>query len=226
MPRRRASPLNWNACRGPPTPCRLRRDSLRSLRYERGYRACPAVAREASEGWWSQAGSNRRPRHCERRALPAELWPRRDRPGGQPTIGAIYLPGTAQVKNAKSAVLPGTSLVCGGPNRYLAVHHTSRAPPAMRAVLDIALIILDLYVWLLIASAILSWLIAFNVVNTRNQFVAAVSEFLYRITEPVLRPIRSFIPAFGGLDISPIIVILIIMFIQRVITYYIYPNVI
>src|ERR1700722_12321159 len=60
--------------------------------------------------------------------------------------------------------------------------------PAMRAVLDIVLIVLDLYVWLLIASAILSWLIAFNVVNTRNQFVAAVAEFLYRITEPVLAP--------------------------------------
>ena len=93
----------------------------------------------------------------------------------------------------------------------------------MRAVLDIVLIVLDLYVWLLIASAILSWLIAFNVVNTRNQFVAAVAEFLYRITEPVLAPIRAFLPNFGGLDISPIILILIIMFIQRVITYYIYP---
>ncbi|MGQ0685214.1 YggT family protein [Bradyrhizobium sp.] len=96
----------------------------------------------------------------------------------------------------------------------------------MRAVLDILLIVLDLYVWLLIASAILSWLIAFNVVNTRNQFVAAVSEFLWRITEPVLRPIRSFIPSLGGLDISPIIAILAIMFIQRVITYYVYPNVV
>ena len=95
----------------------------------------------------------------------------------------------------------------------------------MRAVLDIVTIVLDLYVWLLIASAILSWLIAFNVVNTRNQFVAAVSEFLYRITEPVLRPIRNVMPAFGGLDISPIILILIIMFLQRVITYYIYPSV-
>lgn len=95
----------------------------------------------------------------------------------------------------------------------------------MRAILDIVVIVLDLYVWLLIASAILSWLIAFNVVNTRNQFVAAVAEFLYRITEPVLRPIRNFIPSFGGLDISPIIVILIIMFIQRVISYYIYPYV-
>ena len=96
----------------------------------------------------------------------------------------------------------------------------------MRAILDIVILILDLYVWLLIASAILSWLIAFNVVNTRNQFVAAVSEFLWRITEPVLRPIRSFIPSLGGLDISPIIAILVIMFIQRVITYYIYPNVV
>ena len=96
----------------------------------------------------------------------------------------------------------------------------------MRAILDIINIVLDLYVWLLIASAILSWLIAFNVVNTRNQFVAAVAEFLYKITEPVLRPIRNVMPNLGGLDISPIIVILIIMFIQRVITYYIYPNVV
>jgi YggT family protein len=96
----------------------------------------------------------------------------------------------------------------------------------MRAVLDIVLIVLDLYVWLLIASAILSWLIAFNVVNTRNQFVAAIAEFLFRITEPVLAPIRRMLPSLGGLDLSPIVLILIIMFLQRVITYYIYPNVI
>lgn len=95
----------------------------------------------------------------------------------------------------------------------------------MRAILDIVQIVLDLYIWLLIASAILSWLIAFNVVNTRNQFVASVSEFLYRITEPVLAPIRNILPNLGGLDISPIVVILIIMFIQRIISYYIYPAV-
>ena len=95
----------------------------------------------------------------------------------------------------------------------------------MRAVLDIIIIVLDLYVWLLIASAILSWLIAFNVVNTRNQFVAAVAEFLYRITEPLLAPIRNFLPSLGGLDISPVILILVIMLIQRIISYYIYPNV-
>src|SRR6266436_6316898 len=98
---------------------------------------------------------------------------------------------------------------------------TPASPSPMRAVLDIVLIVLDLYVWLLIAAAILSWLIAFNVVNTRNQFVSAVAEFLYRITEPVLAPIRRMMPNLGGLDISPII-----MFIQRVIAYYIYPNVI
>ena len=95
----------------------------------------------------------------------------------------------------------------------------------MRAVLDIVLIVLDLYVWLLIASAILSWLIAFNVVNTRNQFVAAIAEFLFRITEPVLGPIRRTLPSLGGLDISPIVLILIIMFLQRVITYYMIPYV-
>ena len=95
----------------------------------------------------------------------------------------------------------------------------------MRAVLDIILIVLDLYVWLLIAAAILSWLIAFNVVNTRNQFVSSIADFLYRITEPLLRPIRNILPDLGGLDISPIILILVIMLIQRIISYYIYPNV-
>ena len=95
----------------------------------------------------------------------------------------------------------------------------------MRAILDIIDIVLNLYVWLLIAAAILSWLIAFNVVNTRNQFVSSVAEFLYRITEPLLRPIRNILPDLGGLDISPIVLILIIMLIQRVIVYYIYPNV-
>ena len=79
----------------------------------------------------------------------------------------------------------------------------------MRAVLDIILLILQAYIWLLIAAAVLSWLIAFNVVNTRNQFVAAVAEFLYRITEPVLAPIRSIMPNLGGLDVSPGILILI-----------------
>jgi uncharacterized protein YggT (Ycf19 family) len=64
----------------------------------------------------------------------------------------------------------------------------------MRAILDVILLVLQIYIWLLIAAAVLSWLIAFNVVNTRNQVVAMVGDFLYRITEPVLRPIRSILP--------------------------------
>ena len=78
-------------------------------------------------------------------------------------------------------------------------------------------LLLTLYIYILFAAAIMSWLIAFNVVNPRNQFVAMLAEFLYRITEPVLRPIRSFLPSLGGIDISPVIVILIIVFIQSVI---------
>jgi YggT family protein len=77
--------------------------------------------------------------------------------------------------------------------------------------------LLTLYVYILIASAVLSWLIAFNVVNTRNQAVSVIGEFLYRITEPVLRPIRRVMPDLGGIDISPVIVILVIFFIQSVI---------
>lgn len=95
----------------------------------------------------------------------------------------------------------------------------------MRAVIDLIDIILSLYKVLLIVAAIMSWLIAFSVVNTRNQLVAAISDFLYRITEPVLRPIRNRIPYLGGIDVSPIVLILIIVFLQMVIAYYIRPNV-
>jgi YggT family protein len=95
----------------------------------------------------------------------------------------------------------------------------------MRALFLVIDIALQLYVWLLIAAAVLSWLVAFNVVNTRNQFVAMIGNFLYGITEPVLRPIRNLLPAMGGIDISPIILILIIIFIRYCIALYILPNV-
>ena len=95
----------------------------------------------------------------------------------------------------------------------------------MRSILYVILLVLDLYIWLLIAAAVLSWLVAFNVVNTRNQVVASIAEFLYRITEPVLRPIRGLMPNLGGIDVSPVILILIILLIENVIVRYIYPNV-
>lgn len=95
----------------------------------------------------------------------------------------------------------------------------------MRAVLDIVLLVLQIYIWLLIAAAVLSWLVAFNVVNTRNQVVHMIGDLLYRITEPLLRPIRSMLPNLGGIDVSPVILILLILLLENVIVRYIYPNV-
>ena len=77
--------------------------------------------------------------------------------------------------------------------------------------------LLTLYIYVLVAWAVLSWLLAFNVVNTRHPVVHAIAEFLYRITEPVLRPIRNRMPNLGGIDISPIIAWIIILFIKYVI---------
>ncbi len=82
-------------------------------------------------------------------------------------------------------------------------------------IIEVLMLAINLYVWLVIASAILSWLVAFNVVNTRNQFIYMVGDFLHRITEPALRPIRRFLPNLGGIDISPVILILVLFFAQR-----------
>jgi YggT family protein len=75
--------------------------------------------------------------------------------------------------------------------------------------------LIQLYIWILIASAVLSWLVAFNVVNPHNNVVRTIGEALYRLTEPALRPIRSVLPSLGGLDISPVILIIILLFVQR-----------
>jgi YggT family protein len=83
----------------------------------------------------------------------------------------------------------------------------------MYPIVYVLIQIITLYMYLLLAAAILSWLIAFSVVNTRNQFVANITEFLYRITEPVLRPIRKRLPNFGGLDLSPIVVFFVLLLI-------------
>lgn len=85
----------------------------------------------------------------------------------------------------------------------------------MVSVVTLISTIIQIFIYLLIANAILSWLVAFNVVNTRNQFINTVGQFLYKITEPVLRPIRRVIPVFGGMDVSPIVLILLLIFIQN-----------
>jgi YggT family protein len=77
--------------------------------------------------------------------------------------------------------------------------------------------LITLYIWILIAAAVLSWLIAFNVVNTRNPIVSNIGEFLYRITEPALRPIRSVMPNLGGIDVSPVILIIGLLFLKQLI---------
>jgi YggT family protein len=87
----------------------------------------------------------------------------------------------------------------------------------MVPLIEFIVYVIQLYIWVIIASAILSWLIAFNVVNTSNRFVYSLAEVLYRVTEPALRPIRSILPNLGGIDISPVILILILMFIINVV---------
>ena len=95
----------------------------------------------------------------------------------------------------------------------------------MRAFLDVIMLVLQLYWYIVLAMIIMSWLISFGVVNTRNQFVSQVWRILNQLTEPVLRPIRRLMPNFSGLDLSPLILFLIIFFIQQIIVRYIYPNV-
>lgn len=80
--------------------------------------------------------------------------------------------------------------------------------------------VLALYFWIIIISAILSWLVAFNVVNTSNRIVYAVGDVLYRLTEPALRPIRRFMPNLGGIDLSPVVLLLLIGFVRNLLREY------
>jgi YggT family protein len=93
----------------------------------------------------------------------------------------------------------------------------------MIPVLNTIMYALNIYIWIMIAAAIYSWLFAFNVINSRNQFVNMIGRFLYNVTEPVLKPIRRFMPDLGGVDISPIVVFILIYLIQQLIIYYLYP---
>ena len=92
-------------------------------------------------------------------------------------------------------------------------------------IIEVVIVLLNLYWWVIIISAVASWLIAFGVINTYNRTVHRIIDTLYRLTEPALRPIRQFLPNFGGLDISPVILLLIIWLIEqelRQLEYYVY----
>lgn len=85
----------------------------------------------------------------------------------------------------------------------------------MLAVIWLINEILNLYWWVIIIGAVLSWLVAFEVINTHNRLVAMTLDFTYRLTEPALRPIRRFLPDVGGVDVSPVLLLLGIMFVQK-----------
>ncbi len=90
----------------------------------------------------------------------------------------------------------------------------AEVPGQMYAFLHLVNTVISIYIWLLIAQAILSWLVAFGIVNRYNRVVATIGDFLWRVTEPLLRPIRRVIPDLGGIDISPVILILLLWFLR------------
>ena len=93
----------------------------------------------------------------------------------------------------------------------------------MIAIYFLALQILKLYTYIVIANVIVSWLVAFNVLNTSNRFVYMVLEFTYKLTEPILNKIRGFLPNLGSLDISPVVLLLLLWFIEMCMKLYIAP---
>jgi YggT family protein len=84
----------------------------------------------------------------------------------------------------------------------------------MYAFLRLVDTLITIYIWLLIAQAILSWLVSFGIVNRHNRVVGMVGDFLWRVTEPLLRPIRRVLPDLGGIDISPVILIILLWFLR------------
>tara|TARA_B100000029_G_scaffold253825_1_gene250700 strand:+ start:248 stop:538 length:291 start_codon:yes stop_codon:yes gene_type:complete len=76
--------------------------------------------------------------------------------------------------------------------------------------------IITIYLWVIIINAILSWLVAFNILNTQNRFVFSILDATYKMTDPVLNKIRRFIPTFGSIDVSPVVLILLLMFLRNI----------
>ncbi|MBM3646611.1 MAG: YggT family protein [Alphaproteobacteria bacterium] len=93
----------------------------------------------------------------------------------------------------------------------------------MLSLANLVSTVIHIYTWVVIASAIMSWLVAFSVVNMRNQFIRTIVDLLYRLTEPALRPIRRFLPNLGGVDISPVILLLGLYFIDSLLKEYLWP---
>jgi len=94
----------------------------------------------------------------------------------------------------------------------------------MKSVLILLDSIVTIYIWILIINALLSWLIAFNVLNTSNRLVYSLLDISYKMTDPLLRPIRNFLPNLGNIDVSPVVLILLLMFVRNLIFEYLAPR--
>ena len=91
----------------------------------------------------------------------------------------------------------------------------------MNPFINLIITIINIYIWIIIAMVVMSWLVGFNVVNMQNDFVRQIRYALYRLTEPLLGPIRRVLPDLGGLDISPMVLLLALYFLQQLIVYYV-----
>jgi YggT family protein len=94
----------------------------------------------------------------------------------------------------------------------------------MKSVLILLDSVITIYIWILIINALLSWLIAFNVLNTSNRLVYSLLDISYKMTDPLLRPIRNFLPNLGNIDVSPVVLILLLMFLRNLIFEYLAPG--
>jgi YggT family protein len=141
-------------------------------------------------------------------------------------LSSAARPGDAAVYHGKKPVSP---ICCretpGSCSVLLAVVLFTRSPrrETMVALARLIDTLITLYIWLLIGQAILSWLITFNVINGYNSVVRGLGDFLWRITEPALRPIRRVVPTIGGIDVSPIVLILALYFLRDLIVYDLLP---
>ena len=94
----------------------------------------------------------------------------------------------------------------------------------MKSIFFLVDSVINIYIWLIIINAILSWLVAFNVLNTQNRFVFTVLNATHQLTDPVLNKIRRFIPNLGSIDISPVVLILLLIFIRNLFFELLAPN--
>ena len=93
----------------------------------------------------------------------------------------------------------------------------------MNPIIYLVELVIEILTWIVIAGAIMSWLVAFGVVNVRNQFIRVVVDMLYRMTEPLLRPIRRVLPNFGGVDIAPVVLLVALAVLREALRYYVWP---